>query len=144
MLSETRNFRFSKVQSIQERRKSVEKLLGFEISAFFRHLHGEGKKGGNYKHKKFFNWVALFLYWLCFSVFLANSLSFHVWAFPCMAEHTERTSFRMHVNFLRLGSLLMSDQQITNPQGIRINQHRISRTKCKTFFLSFSIFFFWW
>ena len=34
----------AKVQSIYERRNSVEKLLDFEIAAFFRHLHGEGKK----------------------------------------------------------------------------------------------------
>ena len=33
-----------KAQSIKERRNSVEKLLDFEIAAFFRHLHGEGKK----------------------------------------------------------------------------------------------------
>ena len=33
-----------KVQSMQERRNSVEKLLHFEIAAFFRHKHGEGKK----------------------------------------------------------------------------------------------------
>ena len=33
-----------KVQSIYERRNSVEKLLDFEIASFFRHLHGKGKR----------------------------------------------------------------------------------------------------
>ena len=41
----TRRFsKGAKVQSIQERRNSVEKLLDFEIAAFSRHLHREGKK----------------------------------------------------------------------------------------------------
>ena len=58
----------TKVQSIQIRRISVEKLLVFEIAAFSRHLDGEGKKGGTFKTKKFFNGVASFLCWLYFTV----------------------------------------------------------------------------
>ena len=38
----------------------LKKLLVFEIAAFSRHLQVR-KKGGNFKTKKFFNWVASFL-----------------------------------------------------------------------------------
>ena len=39
---------YPKVQSIYERRNSVDKLFDFRIGALFHHLHGD-KKGGNVK-----------------------------------------------------------------------------------------------
>ena len=35
-------------------------------------------KGGNFKPKKFFNWVASFLYWLCFRLY-CNTEHHHMW-----------------------------------------------------------------
>ena len=40
---------------------SVPKLMNHGV-------HGERKKGGNFNAENFFNWVASFLYWLCFRV----------------------------------------------------------------------------
>ena len=45
--------RLIKVQSIQERHDSVEKLLDFEFAAFLRYLHDEGNKAAISKFRSF-------------------------------------------------------------------------------------------
>ena len=42
-------------------------FLGLKIAAYFNFTVQVTEKGGNFKIKKFFNWIASFLYWLHFN-----------------------------------------------------------------------------
>ena len=50
-----RGFKGLKYNQNKNDATQLKNFLGLTLPPFFLHLHGEGKKGGNFKTKKFFN-----------------------------------------------------------------------------------------
>ena len=92
----------------------------FEIAALFLHRVGD-RKGGNFKIKKFFNWIALFLYWLHFKskIYFSNS-SVVLYIFSAELFETVLWATRNQFSLKAWGSGLPSKEQkiLGNPTNI--------------------------